>query len=625
MILMKSAIFSFCIVLFLFITSVAQISNKIIPVPVNYKAGTGSFQLKPGTAVSVPQKSVELLRLANQLINHPLAKELRLVQKNTTTNAIRLEISSIPTDSNEGYQLSVTPTGVIIKANTAAGLFYGIQSFAQLIPVTSTNGIYTIASCEISDQPRFGWRGLMLDVSRHFFTVDEVKQYIDAMAMYKFNTLHLHLTDDNGWRIEIKSLPRLTSVGAWRAERYGTFGDRTPVKEGEPTPYGGFYTHEQVRDLVKYASEKHISILPEIETPGHAMALLAAYPELSCTNEKVFVNPGTNFAEWYGNGKFKMLVDNTLDPSNELVYEYLDKIFTEVASLFPSPYVHVGGDECYHGYWEKDESCKALMAKEGMKDVMELQSYFIKRCEKMLKSKGKKLIGWDEILEGGLAPEATVMSWRGMQGGIEAAKQGHDVVMSPTTFAYIDYMQGDRSLEFPIYASLTLKKTYSFEPVPDGVDPKRILGGQANLWSEKTPTLRHVFYMSYPRAFAIAETMWSAKEKKEWVNFTDRAQHHFNLFDKMQLNISRSLYDAIATTTYKDKVLKCMLTTELPGGDIHYTIDNTFPDAFSPKYKGEITIPEGDVTIRFVVVKNGKVMGRTAAISRQDLIARASK
>ncbi len=622
---MKSTIFSIFILLILSCTSLAQVNNNIIPVPANYKAGSGSFLLKPGAAVSIPQRSVDMLRLANQLIHHPLIKDLKLVQKNGVANAIKLELATNTSASNEGYHLSVTSGGVLIKANTAAGLFYGIQSFTQLIPITNNKGTYSIPACEISDQPRFGWRGLMLDVSRHFFTVDEVKQYIDAMALYKFNTLHLHLTDDNGWRIEIKSLPRLTSVGAWRAERFGTFGDRAPVKDGESTPYGGFYTHDQVRDLVKYASEKHITIVPEIETPGHAMALLAAYPELSCTNEKVFVNPGTNFAEWFGNGKFKMLVDNTLDPSNELVYEYLDKIFTEVASLFPNPYVHVGGDECYHGYWEKDESCKALMAKEGMKDVMELQSYFIKRCEKILKTKGKKLIGWDEILEGGLAPEATVMSWRGMQGGIEAAKQGHDVVMSPTTFAYIDYMQGDRSLEFPIYASLSLKKSYSFEPMPDGVDPKRILGGQGNLWSEKTPTLRHAFYMSYPRAFAIAETMWSPKEKKEWNNFTDRTQHHFNLFDKVQWNISRSLFDAIATTTHKENVLKCILSTELTGGDIHYTIDNTFPDAFSPKYKGEITIPEGDVTLRFVVVKNGKIMGRTAVISRKDLIARAGK
>ena len=622
---MKSMFFYLSIFFVLSCTSIAQVNNNIIPIPVTYKAGTGSFQLKPGTAVSIPQKSAELLRLANQLINHPLTKDLKLIQKNGVSNSIKLELSAGASASNEGYTLSVSPGAVLIKANTAAGLFYGIQSFSQLIPLTATNGVYSIPACEISDQPRFGWRGLMLDVSRHFFTVEEVKQYIDAMAMYKFNTLHLHLTDDNGWRIEIKSLPRLTSVGAWRAERFGTFGDRTPVKEGEPTPYGGFYTHEHIRVLVKYAGEKHITIVPEIETPGHAMALLAAYPELSCTHEKVFVNPGTNFAEWFGNGKFKMLVDNTLDPSNELVYEYMDKIFTEVASLFPNPYVHVGGDECYHGYWEKDESCQALMAKEGMKEVMELQSYFIKRCEKILKSKGKKLIGWDEILEGGLAPEATVMSWRGMQGGIEAAKQGHDVVMTPTTFAYIDYMQGDRSIEFPIYASLTLKKTYSFEPIPDGVDPKRILGGQGNLWSEKTPTLRHAFYMSYPRTFAIAETMWSPKEKKAWLDFADRTQHHFNLFDKIQWNISKSLYDAIATTTYKENILKCMLSTELPGGDIHYTIDNTFPDAYSPKYKGEIIVPEGDVTIRFVVVKNGKVMGRTAAIHRKDLIARAGK
>ncbi len=616
------------VILFLALTisfTSAQVSkfNNIIPVPGSYKTGTGRFILKSGTGISIPQKTQELITLANQLINHPLVKSLKLVQKNAVSNTIKLEIVNNPAIGNEGYQLSVSPSLVNIKANNAAGLFYGIQSFAQLIPINATNGAYPIPACEIIDQPRFGWRGLMLDVSRHFFTVDEVKQYIDAMSMYKFNTLHMHLTDDNGWRVEIKSLPRLTSVGAWRVERFGTFGDRAPVKDGEPTPIGGFYTHEQVKDLVNYAAAKHITIVPEIDVPGHSMALLAAYPELSCTHEKVYVNPGTNFAEWFGNGKFKMLVDNTLDPSNEQVYEYLDKIFTEVAQLFPSQYVHVGGDECYHGYWEADESCKALMAEKGMKDIHELQSYFISRCEKILKSKGKKLLGWDEILEGGLAPDATVMSWRGMKGGIEAAKMGHNVVMTPSTFAYIDYMQGDRSLEFPIYASLTLKKTYSFEPAPAEVDSKYVLGGQGNLWSEKTPTLRHVFYMTYPRAFSLAETFWSPADKKDWNNFVDRTQYHFALFDKLNWNISRSLYDAMATTSKQGDVLKCTLTTEMPGGEIHYTIDNTFPDAFSPKYKDPITIPEGDVTLRFVVVENGKILGRTAVISRNDLLARA--
>lgn len=595
-------------------------SNVIVPAPVSYVAASGSFSLKAGTPIIA--KSGDLSDAVNMFVNHPLIKDLRLSKASSGSNGITISLIKEASLKPEGYKMNIAPGGIDIQANNPSGAFYALQSLLQLIPVHG-KAPYSISSASITDYPRFGWRGLMLDVSRHFFVVDDVKKYMDAMAMYKFNTLHLHLTDDNGWRIEIKALPKLTSVGAWRAERFGTFGDRADVKEGEPATYGGFYTQEQIKDLVKYAAKLNISIVPEIDVPGHSMAILAAYPELSCTHEKVYVNPGTKFSEWYGNGKFKMLVDNTLNPANEQVYNYLDKIFTEVAALFPNPYIHMGGDECYHGYWENDPDCKALMAKENLKDAHEIQSYFVKRVEKIIKSKGKKLIGWDEILEGGLAPEATVMSWRGIQGGIDAAKLGHEVVMSPTTFAYIDYMQGDRSIEFPIYATLTLQKSYSFEPIPDGVEGKYILGGQANLWSEKIPTLRHAFYMTFPRALAIAESVWSPKEKKDWNSFTSRVENHFNLFDKLQWNTSRSLYDAIATTSKANSKLTATLKTEMPGTEIHYTIDNTFPDAYSPKYSAPVDIPEGDVTLRYVVTRGGKILGRTAAISRADLMARA--
>ena len=596
--------------------------SPLIPAPVSYKPSQGTYILKSGTAVSISANSNELKAVADQLIKHPVLKSLNLVMKEGESNNITLTMLVTPntTIGNEGYTLSVRPDQINIAANTTAGLFYGIQSFAQLLPADKAN--LNIPSCDIVDYPRFGWRGLMLDVSRHFFSVNDVKQYIDAMAIYKFNTLHIHLTDDNGWRVEIKSLPKLTSVGAWRAERSGTFGDRTPVKEGEPATYGGFYTQDQIKDLVRYALAKHITILPEIDVPGHSMAMLAAYPELSCTHEKVYVNPGTNFAEWYGNGKFKMLVDNTLNPANEKVYEYLDKIFTELATLFPNPYIHVGGDECYHGYWEANAEVKELMAKEKLKDAMEVQSYFIQRLEKILKSKGKKLIGWDEILEGGLGKESTVMSWRGTKGGTEAAKLGHEVVMTPSQFTYIDFMQGDKALEFPVYSSLTLKKTYSFEPVPDSINPKFILGGQANLWSEKIPTMRHAFYMTYPRASAIAEDLWSPKTAKNWNGFTTRVENQFKLFDQLQWNISRSLYDASATAAKQGDKLMCTLTSELPDAEIHYTTDNTFPDQFSPKYSTPFNVPDGDVTLRFVTTRKGKVIGRMVTIPRKDLAAR---
>ncbi len=597
--------------------------STIVPAPAQYLTGQGVFLLQSGMSINLLGDATELKGLADFLIKHPFTKDLNLSVQSSTSNNITLEL--LPTAmvdlGPEGYSLSVSPARVHIKANKAAGLFYGIQSLLHLIPLDGP-APYTLVACEIKDQPRFAWRGLMLDVSRHFFTVPEVKQYMDAMALYKFNTLHLHLTDDNGWRIEIKALPKLTSVGAWRVERHGTFGDRAPVKAGEPTPYGGYYTHEQIKELVQYGISKHITIIPEIETPGHNMALLAAYPELSCTHEKVFVNPGTNFAEWYADGTFKMLVDNTLNPANEKVYEFLDKIFTEVAMLFPNPYIHIGGDECYHGYWKVDPGVKALMAKENLKDMHEVQSYFIKRVEKILISKNKKLLGWEEILEGGLASKATIMDWRGLHAGVAAAKDGHQVVMTPKTFTYIDYMQGDRSLEFPIYASLSLKKAYSFDPLPDSIDAKNILGGQANLWSEKTPTLRHAFYMTYPRALAVAESVWSPKASKNWNSFIPRVEHHFKLFDRLKWNSSRSLYDGTASVSARDKDLLCTLTTELPDATIHYTMDNTFPDEYAPKYVEPFVVPEGDVTLRFVVVKNDQVMGRMAAIHRNDLLTR---
>lgn len=616
----------FTVIFFFFFINLISAQHTIIPQPASYQAGTGSFSLRSSTGISSSGKTGETKPVLDQFISLPMVKGLKLSGKPAASN-IKFEILTTADSGlgEEGYELNVTTAGIHLKANKPAGLFYGMHTLHQLIPVpdsVTAATVYKIPVCKVRDNPRFGWRGLMLDVSRHFFTVEDVKKYIDAMSMYKMNTLHLHLTDDNGWRIEIKALPKLTEVGAWRVERFGTFGDRENPKEGEPATYGGFYTHEQIKDLVSYASSKFVTIVPEIDVPGHSMALLAAYPELSCTHEKVYVNPGTNFAEWYGNGQFKMLVDNTLNPANEMVYDYLDKIFTEVAMLFPSPYIHVGGDEAYHGYWQKDSSCRALMRREKLKDGHELQSYFIKRLEKILKTKNKKLLGWDEILEGGIAPDATVMSWRGIKGGIEASNKGHGVVMSPTTFGYLDYMQGDAALEFPIYASLTLKKAYSFEPAPEGADPKFILGGQANLWTEKVPTLRHAFYMTYPRALALAESVWSPAESKDWEKFTQRVEHHFNLFDFYQWNISRSLYDAVATTAKVGNKLMCSLSTELPGATIHYTLDNTFPDQFSPAYTGTFEIPPGDVTLRFITSRHGKTMGRIVTIPRKDLVER---
>ena len=396
------------------------------------------------------------------------------IKKGTTATPNSIFLKSAPvgasTPGPSGYRLEVNTNIITITAlpSSPDGMFYGVQTLLQLFPaeVESKKKLpfkqWSIPSTTIEDMPRFGWRGLMLDVSRHFFTVAQVKEFIDQMVKYKFNMLHLHLTDDQGWRIEIKSLPKLTEVGAWRVERTGTFGTLTKPQPGEPATYGGFYTHEDIKELVKYASDRFVNILPEIDVPGHSLAAIASYPELSCTPGEYYVSPGDRFMIWPGGGQhFYGVIDNTICPANEKAYEFLDKVFTEVAQLFPFPYIHMGGDETARNFWEKTDQIKALMQREKLKDLDEVQSYFVKRVEKIINSKGKKMIGWDEILDGGLAPNAAVMSWRGAKGGIEAAKMGHEVVMSPNDFVYVDLMQGDGTIEPPVYSSIRLKKNIS--------------------------------------------------------------------------------------------------------------------------------------------------------------------
>lgn len=418
-----------CIFCLLFIVSPSHAQHNIIPVPVSYVAQVGSFVMTDKTKIVFHNDNAEVRRIAefcakSLKINNKPVLSSKSVEIVGGVKSIQFFLNQLPKLNlgSEGYELEVGQQGIKINANHAAGLFYAVQTLRQLGDGRRIN------HCSIVDYPRFGWRGLMLDVSRHFFTKSEVMDFIDLMAQYKYNTLHWHLTDDNGWRIEIKSLPKLTEIGAWRVQRTGHFGDREAPKDGEPTTYGGFYTQDEIREVVRYAAQRNVTIVPEIDVPGHSMAALAAYPELSTRKEPKKVNPGSSFAEWYGNGKFKMLIENTLNPGDERVYTFMEKVINEVAPLFPSKYFHIGGDEAYHGYWDDNADCKEKMAKNNLKDTHELQSYFIKRCEQMVMAKGKTLIGWDEILEGGLAPNAAVMSWRGLKGGIEAAKQKHDVV-----------------------------------------------------------------------------------------------------------------------------------------------------------------------------------------------------
>ncbi|MFC3812139.1 beta-N-acetylhexosaminidase [Lacihabitans lacunae] len=627
----KYLFLTFC----LFASSVIFAQHNIIPTPVKYENTSGMFMLDNQTAIRVNTKDESVTKMAQGFVDF-LSKAGTNVEllKNATDKvpskviSLNLANAAISEIGTEGYTLEVNDKEITINANKPAGIFYGLQTLRQLLPANFESldypmGIGMIMGCKITDYPRFGWRGLMFDDSRHFFGVDAVKSYIDKMAQYKFNVFHWHLTDDEGWRIEIKSLPKLTEIGAWRVERNGKFGENRPYpKEGEKATYGGFYTQEQIKEVIKYAADRNIRIIPEIDIPGHSMAALAAYPELSTLKQPKFVNPGSKFAEWYGDGKFEMLIENTLNPADEAVYTFVDKVMTEVAALFPSEYIHMGGDECYHGFWEKDPSVQKFMQKNKIKDTHELQSYFVKRVEKIINSKGKKMIGWDEILEGGLADGAAVMSWRGMKGGIEAAKMGHQVVMSPTTFAYLDYTQGDKSVENPIYADLSLRKAYSFEPVPEGVDPKFILGGQGNLWTEVIPNIQFANYMTYPRAFAISESVWSPKESKNFENFISRTEQHFTRFDASKTNISKAIYDPIVIVTKDGEKLMVTLQSEISNAEIFYTIDNTYPVNYGTKYTNTFEVPEGELSLRTQLYRNGQPVGRLLQISREQLLQR---
>ena len=608
---------------------------SIIPQPVSLVKGAGHFTLPKSViieAADIPdlKHTVSILR---ERLSEPTGYRVISVNSSATPN-IQLLLNPL-TDAklgNEGYQLSVTSTQVIIRANQPAGLFYGVQSLIQLFPeeieskVQVNNVRWIIPVAEIIDYPKLEWRGLMFDVARHFFTKDEVKQYIDAMVRYKYNLLHLHLTDDEGWRIEIKGLPKLTEVGAWNVKRIGTFGDFIPPTVDEARDYGGFYTQEDIKELVNYAKERFVDILPEIDVPGHSLAAIVSYPELSCTPEAntYRVRSGEKIMDWSGGAPPKALIDNTLCPANEKVYTFMDTVISQVAKLFPFEYIHLGGDEAPINYWQNNEQVKALMIREGMKDIKEVQGYFTRRVEKIVESKGKKFMGWDEILEGGVSPTTAVMSWRGMKYGIEAAHNKHQVVMSPTTFAYIDYMQSDVISEPMVYASLRLNKSYEFEPIPDGVDPQYIKGGQANLWTEQVYNIRQAEYMTWPRGFAIAESVWSPKGKKNWPGFFNRVESHFKRFNFAEIKYAPSVYDPIfkATKTTGNR-LKVELTTEVTGLDIYYSFDNSFPDRFYPKYTTPLIAPIDAVQFKVITYKGKEPVGRMLTMPISELKTRA--
>lgn len=612
-----------CALLLQLLTFAADTARiKLIPEPVSLKELPGEFMLDRNAGLVVATTDNKQMEGTAQWFVDQLESMTGIRVKQAGFGKLRnitLDLLSEPDSSlgEEGYKLTVNMSQINLSANTAAGIFYGMQTLLQMVPLKGVMnkefGEQRFIPCaEVTDYPRFGWRGLMLDVSRHFFTKDEVKRYIDEMVKYKYNTFHWHLTDDNGWRIEIKSLPQLTQKGAMRVERVGRWGTFAPPQPGEDTPYGGFYTLEDIKEIIRYAQERYVTILPEIDVPGHSLSMIVAFPNLSCTQRQYMVGPGDSL---------RKKNDNVLCIGNDSIFAVLDKVFTEIAALFPNKYIHIGGDEAFKGFWEKCPKCRKRMQTEHLKDVHELQSWFVKRMEQMLLSKNKKLIGWDEILEGGLAPEATVMSWRGMQGGITAARMNHHVVMTPWDFCYLDLYQGETAAEPPTYGMCRLSDSYNYDPVPDSVDEKYILGGQGNLWTESVNTLRHAQYMTWPRSLALAEVYWSPRSKRNWDNFIERLEAQYPRMDAAGIKYARSAYNAIAIPARDNNgVLTVRLSTEIKGLDIYYTFDNSDPDTYYPRFNGKpLTFPKGAAQLTVVTYRNGKPAGEQFTIKKEDL------
>ncbi|MCY1723340.1 family 20 glycosylhydrolase [Prolixibacteraceae bacterium Z1-6] len=585
----------------------AQETN-IIPQPVKSTKKEGTFNFNSQTQLlfqATNEAEKDFAELAIEILSE--GSGLSLSQANSSSEIkgnILVQINN-PFDAEigtEGYKLNIESDRVFLNANTTAGLFYGIQTLWQLLTAEDESTLHCL---EITDYPRFGWRGLHLDVSRHFMPTEFIYKYIDYIAMHKMNVFHWHLVDDQGWRIEIKKYPKLTEVGAFRADREDLAWDsrKAPVKASEPQ-YGGFYTQDEVKAIVAYAQKKHVTVIPEIEMPAHVMSALAAYPEYSCTGEYIPVPSGGIWP-----------ITHIFCAGKDETFNFLEDVLSEVMELFPSTYIHIGGDEATKTEWEECGLCQNRMKKENLKDEHELQAYFIKRIEKFLNKKGRHLIGWDEILEGGLNPSATIMSWRGSKPGIDAAKLGHNVVMSPTSHCYFDYYQGNPTLEPTAFGgSITLKKVYSYEPVPEELsaeEAKHIIGAQANIWTEHMPDGEHVEYMIMPRMTALSEVLWSPKEAKDWGNFSKRMQAQYQRFENLGINYATSAFQVAAKPELnaKNKSIRVSLSTEAWQPEIRYTTNGTEPGTNSTLY----TIPfeiNKTTSVKAVVVDGGEKMSK---------------
>jgi hexosaminidase len=591
-----------------------DIGLSVIPRLERCELRSGAFAIGPSTQVFVVSQArqipIPVERLVRQLrsaTGFPLKVSMNAGAPRG--DGIVFEYTRDNELGPEGYTLSVTPEKVHARANSDAGTLYAVQTILQLLPesvfgVNPAPDIRWIIPClNVQDRPRFPWRGMHLDVSRHFLPKEFIKKMLDMLAMHKMNTFHWHLTDDQGWRIEIKKYPRLTQVGAWRADREGIHWNlREPQRAGEKATYGGFYTQDEIREIVQYARERNITILPEIEMPAHTTAALAAYPQYSCTGGPFTVTTG---ALWP--------ISDIFCAGNDSTFAFLQDVLSEVFDLFPGTYVHVGGDEADKSNWRKCPKCQARIRQEGLADENELQSYFIRRIEKFVLSKNRRLIGWDEILDGGLAPQATVMSWRGMDGGLAAARQGHDVVMTPGSHTYFNSYQGRPEFEPPAGGGyLTLGKVYSFEPVPDGLTAEQtahILGGQACLWTEFVPESRQAEYMMLPRLAAMAEVLWSPKNRRDPRHFFSRIESQLHRYQAAGYNYAKSLYSVSMSSvldTAKRQVL-VSLSNESGNTPIRYTFDGSNPTVNSLKYTAPFGA-ERSLEIQAVSVRDNELL-----------------
>jgi hexosaminidase len=579
----------------------------IIPQPAHLQQSAGNFNLSAKTKIYVDPGIIEYKKIGEMLageIKDKTGFNLPILIGNAAGANGILITSKGAADSlgKEGYLLSVKPNQIIVKAKNSNGAFYAMQSILQLMPVTKqelSKSSIPLPAVEIIDMPRFEWRGLMLDCGRYYYSINFLKKYIDYIAMHKMNTFHWHLTEDHGWRLEIKKYPKLTDIGAWRTATEYTHGRLNK------TPAGGFYTQEQAKELVKYAADRYVNIVPEIEMPGHSSAALIAYPELSCTG-----------------GPFKTLTNWGIQKEifcagNDNTFNFLEDVLTEVISIFPNAVIHIGGDEAPKDRWKACPKCQKRIKDEGLKDEHELQSYFVKRIENFLLTKNRNIIGWDEILEGGLAPNAWVMSWRGTKGGIEAAKQHHNVVMAPYDYYYLDYYQGKPFTEpYAIFENSinTLEKVYNYEPFDKELTKEQaqfIKGVQGNVWSEFIHTLDKVEYMAFPRAAAVAETAWSPASLKNWDDFAKRMETQYKRYDLVGLNYAKSAYNVWQTSKYDStsKTAEISFKTNSYKPEIRYTLDGNEPTGKSTLY----TVPfkvKAPILIKSATFKNGEMLGK---------------